>query len=76
MNCTKKYDNKMGGVGISDNPRNYYRIYFGVRERAWWWYILFWAVVVILKNSYIIYICIHNMHGTLRKHILSNYFRK
>ena len=31
MNCTKKYNNKMGGVDIADNPRNYYRIYFGVR---------------------------------------------
>ena len=29
MNCTKKYGNKMGGVGIADNPMNYYRIYLG-----------------------------------------------
>ena len=29
MNFTKKYNNKMGYVGIADNPRNYYRIYFG-----------------------------------------------
>ena len=36
MNCTKKYNNKMGGVGIADKPRNYYRIYFGVRKRKWW----------------------------------------
>ena len=42
MNCTKKYKNKMGGLGIADNPRNYYRVYFGVRNRKWWWYILFW----------------------------------
>ena len=32
----------MGDVGIADNPRNYYRIYFGVRKRKWWWYIFFW----------------------------------
>ena len=30
MKCTNKYNNKMGGVGIVDNPRNYYRIYFRV----------------------------------------------
>ena len=47
MNCTKKYSNKMGGVGIADNPRNYYRIYFGVRKRK------LWCVVVILTNAYI-----------------------
>ena len=69
----KKYNNKMGGVGIADNPRNYYRIYFGVRKRKWWWYIFFWAVVVILTNAYIIYICIHNMYGTPRKHRLSHH---
>ena len=56
MNRTKKYNDKMGGVGIADNPRNYYRIYFGVSKRKWGWYILFWAVVVILTNVYIIYI--------------------
>ena len=48
MNCIKKYNNKMERVGIADNPRNYYRIYFGLRKRKWWWYILFWSVVVIL----------------------------
>ena len=63
MNCIKKYNNKMERVGIADNPRNYYRIYFGLRKRKWWWYILFWSVVVILKNAHIIYIYIHNMHG-------------
>ena len=67
MNCTKKFNNKMGGVGIDDNPRNYYRIYFGARERKWWWYICFCAVVVILTNAYIIYICINNIHGNPRK---------
>ena len=66
MNCTKKYSNKMGGVGIADNPRNYYRIYFGVRKRK------LWCVVVILTNAYIIYICINNMSSTPRKHILSH----
>ena len=71
MNCINKYNNKMGGVGIADNPRSYYRIYLGVRKRKWWWYILFWAVGVILTNGYIIYICIHNMHVTPRKHGLS-----
>ena len=78
MNCTKKYNNKMGGVGIADNLRKYYRIYFGVRKRKWWWYILFSAVVVILTNAYIIYICIHNMHGRYSKEtwIISSQFRK
>ena len=71
MNCTKIYRYIMGGVGMDDKQSNYYRIYFGVRKRKWWWYIFFWAVVVILTNSYIIYICIHNMHGNPRKHILS-----
>ena len=38
---------------------------------------LFWSVGVILANSYIIYIYIHNMHGTQRKHRLSHHdFRK
>ena len=58
-------------VGIADNPRKYYRIYFGVRKRKWWWYIFFWCVGVILINAYIIYICIHNIHSTLSKHRLS-----
>ena len=62
MNCTKKHNNKMGGVGIAGNLRNSDRIYFGVRKRKWWWYIFFWDFVVILTNAYIIYICIHNMH--------------
>ena len=51
MNCTKKYNDKMGGVGIADKPRSYYRIYFGVSKMKWWWYILFWDVVVILTNA-------------------------
>ena len=29
MNYINKYNNEMGGVGIADNLRNYYRIYFG-----------------------------------------------
>ena len=69
MNYINKYNNTMGDVGIDDNPRNYYRIYFGLRKRKWWGYILFWDVVVILINAYIIYICIHNMHINPRKHI-------
>ena len=60
----------MGGVGISDNSRNHYRIYFGVSKSNWLWYIFFRAVFVILTNAYIINICIHNMHGIPRKHIL------
>ena len=63
----------MRGVSIADNPRKYDRIYFGVRKRKWWRYILFWVVVVINTNEYIIYICIHNMHGTPRKHRLSHH---
>ena len=59
----------MVGVGIADKPRSYDRIYFGVSKRKWWWYILFWDVVVVIMNAYLIYICIHNMHGTLKKHI-------
>ena len=73
MNCTKKYNNKMGGVGIADNPKNHYGIYFGVSKRKWWWYILFWSVVIILTNPYIIYICIHNMQVNTRKHRSSNH---
>ena len=67
MNCTKKYNNKLGGVGITDNPSNYYVIFFGVWKRKWWWYIFFWAVFVILMNAYMIYICIHNMHVSYSK---------
>ena len=63
----------MGGVGIDDNPRNYYSVYFGVKKRKWLWYILFWDVGVILTNAYMIYICIHNMHGATRKHRLSHH---
>ena len=41
MNWTK--NKKTRGVGIADNPRNYYRIYFGVRKRKWRCYIFFWG---------------------------------
>ena len=72
-----KYINELGGVGIADNIRSYYRIIVWVRNRKLWWYILFWAVGVILANSYIIYIRIHNMQGTPRKHRWSRHnFRK
>ena len=73
MNCINKYNNKIGGVSIADKPGNYYRISFGVRKRKWRRYILFWAVVFILKNAYIIYICIHNMYGIPSKHRLSHH---
>ena len=33
MNCINKFNNKIGGVGIDDKPRNYYRIYFGLSKR-------------------------------------------
>ena len=33
----QKYNKEMGGVGIADNLRNYYMIYFGVWNRKWWW---------------------------------------
>ena len=56
MDCINKYNNKMGGVGIADNHRNYYSIYFRVRNRNLWRYIFFWDVGVILTNAYIIYI--------------------
>ena len=72
MNYINKYNNSLVGVGISDNLRNYYGVYFGVRNRKWWWYILSWNVDFILTNSYIIYIWIHNMHGTTINHILSH----
>ena len=55
MNCINKYNNKIGGVSISDKPGKYYRIYFGVRKRKWWWYILFWSVGFIVTNAYIMY---------------------
>ena len=69
----QKYKNIMGGFGIADNIRNYYRMNFELRKRKWWWYILFWAVVFILTNAYIIYICMHNMHDNTRKNILSHH---
>ena len=73
----KKPKNEMGGVGIADNLRNLYRIYFWVRNMEWWCYIFFWSVGVILTNAYIIYILIHNMHGNPKKHRLSHQdFRK
>ena len=64
----------MGGFGIVDKPRKYYRIYFGVRKRKWWWYSLFWTIVVILTNEYIIHKCIHNIHGTPSKHRWSRHY--
>ena len=70
MNCINKYNNRMGGVGIADNPRNYYRIYFGSMNMNWWWYIFFWGAVVILTTEYVIKICIHNIHGDPGKHLL------
>ena len=46
-------------------------------NRKWWRFILFLDVVAILINAYIIYIYIHNMHGTTRKNKLSHHdFRK
>ena len=56
MKYINKYMNVMWGAGISDNLSNYYRIYFGVKNRKWRCYILFWDVDVILNNAYIIYI--------------------
>ena len=47
-------NNEMGGVDISNNIGNYYRIYIWLSNRKWKWYILFWAVGVILMNSYTI----------------------
>ena len=73
MNCINKYKNKMGGVGIADKPRDYYRIYLGVRKREWWWYVFFWDVVVILANAYIIYTYMNKMHGPPSKHRLSHH---
>ena len=37
MNYIRKYNNEMGGDGINDNVRNYYRIYIWLRNRKWWW---------------------------------------
>ena len=68
MNYINKYNNEMGGVGVADNLRNYYGIYFGVRDRKCWWYILFWSVGVILTNACIIYIFMHNTHSNPWKH--------
>ena len=51
MDCIKKHNNKIGGFGIYDNPRNCYRIYSGVIKPKWWRYSLFWYVVVILRNA-------------------------
>ena len=73
MNYINKCKNEIEDVEISDKLRNYYRIVFGARNRKWRWYILFWAVGDILKNSYIIYMLICNMHGTPRKHRLSHH---
>ena len=67
----------MLGVGIADNLRNLYMIYFWVRNKKWWCYIFFWSIGVILTNAYIIYIFIHNMHGTPKNHRLYHQdFRK
>ena len=63
----------MRDVDISDKLRNYHMMDIWVRNRKWWWSILFWAIGVILKNAYIIYVCIHNRHGTPRKHRLSHH---
>ena len=72
MNCINKYTNKMGCGGISDNHRNYNRIYIGLTYSNWWLYIFFWGVVVILVNEYIIYICIHNINVDPSRHRLSH----
>ena len=74
MNYVNKYYYEIGCVGIADNLMNYYILYFGVRNRKGWWYILFWDIFSILTNGYIIYICIHNMHGTPMKHRLSHHY--
>ena len=63
----------MGGADLDDNPSSYYRLDIGVRNRKWWWFILFWSVGVVLPNAYIIYIYIHNMHVTPKKHSLSHH---
>ena len=41
----KKYNDEIGGVGIAENLRNYYIIYFWVSNRKWWWYIYFGLLV-------------------------------
>ena len=37
MKYIKKYNNKIGGAGIADSIRKYYRIYILVSNRKWWW---------------------------------------
>ena len=69
MNYINKYNNEMGDVDIADHIRNYYRIDVLIRKREWWWSIQFWVVGVILVNAYILFICIHNIHGTSKKYI-------
>ena len=66
MKYINKYNNEMVGVGIAENIRNYYRIYFWVRNRKWWWYIY---VGFIPTNEFIIYIFIRNIRGTPIKNI-------
>ena len=45
MNYINKFNNEMGGLDISNELRNYHRIYFGLRIRKWRLYIFFGMLV-------------------------------
>ena len=56
MNTIHEYNNTMGGVDLSDQPWETYRIYKGLWNRKWWWFISFWSIVVMITNAYVIYL--------------------
>ena len=55
MNRIHEYNNKMGGVDLTDQLRGTYRIDKGVWNIKWWWSILFWSIGVMITNAYVIY---------------------
>ena len=67
MNKIHEYNNKMGGVDLSDQLRGTYRIYKGVRNRKWWWSILFWSIGVMITNTYVIYLHVNIENGRKEK---------
>ena len=63
MNTINDYNNTMGHVDISDQPRNTHWFDHWLRNHKWWWSLLFWALGAMLVNAYVIYIIVNIPEG-------------
>ena len=55
LSINNDYNYGMGGVGIADQLRHYYRFDHWMRKRKWWWSVFFWGIGVLLVNCYVSY---------------------